>query len=167
MRIVLLACAIIAMALTLSACADEATPTAPEEFIAQESDFVGYAAWEQTTAPRTGVDPSGALGGAHAEMDTNMIRSMFVSPNGAQRTDGGQYPVGTIFAKEMKTTGDTVVMITAMAKRGNNFDASGNDWEYLVLDGTGAITGRGADLMNGMCRACHTGAQALDYVFTR
>ena len=168
MRRHLFATALVAVSLFFIGCSEDANDPEIKEFIAEEEDFVGYENWEQTTPPRVGVDPANILaGGAHGATDSNVTRSMFISPDGAQPSDGGQYPVGTLLAKEMKDSSGTIMMITAMAKRGNNYDPSGNDWEYLLLDASGSITDRGADLMNGMCKACHAGAAALDYVFTR
>jgi hypothetical protein len=156
------------ISLSLAACSDSSTDPTPEEFVADSADFAGYSSWEQTTEPRVGVDPAGILaGGAHGATDSMMTRSMFISPSGAKRGSSGQFPVGTMLLKDIKDPAGTVMMITAMAKRGASFDPAGKDWEYLLLDAKGSITGRGAGLMDGMCKACHSAAATTDYVFTR
>jgi hypothetical protein len=61
-----------------------------------------------------------------------------------------------------------------MVKRGNNFDAAHDDWEYFMLkpdgtlmsDSTGMVM-RGATLMGGMCAGCHGGASTKDYIFSK
>ena len=65
-------------------------------------------------------------------------------------------------------------VITAPAKRGNDFSPSGGDWEWFILnaDGSIAVGGdgnklRGANLMGGMCISCHTQASNKDYVFSK
>jgi len=95
------------------------------------------------------------------------MRYMHISPNGAGRTNNGQYPIGTKLAKAMKDSTGAVVIVTAMAKRGNNFDPTGNDWEYFMIDKDGAILQRGTNLEGAPCKSCHSGASSMDYVFTR
>jgi hypothetical protein len=91
-----------------------------------------------------------------------------------QDPSGGTYPVGTLISKWSKNPDGTVDMITAMAKRGNNFNSSAGDWEWFVLnpDGSIAVDGdgnkmRGANLMGGACVSCHAQASSSDYVFTK
>ena len=113
-----------------------------------------------------GIDPS--LSGAHAGNDSTAVRKIYVKD--AQKAINGAYPTGTLVVKHMKS--DSMEMITAMAKRGNNFDAVNNDWEYFVIMADGKIvvdngtTMRGSTgLMNGMCVGCHSKA-TTDYIFT-
>lgn len=144
--------------------------TTPTEFVADNNTFKGFEAWH-LHATKNGVDPSG-LGGAHGGTDSSSVRKIYFTASTVNRTNG-EFPIGTIIAK--KTSGDSTSsnMITAMAKRGNNFDAAGNNWEYLVLAADGSImmdngtAMRGANLMNGMCKGCHAKVAANDYVFTK
>jgi hypothetical protein len=167
MKTFVLLAAILMAILILTSCSAETVNNPPQEFIAAEADFAGYTSWEATTAPRKGPDPAGQLGGAHGEPDTNVTRSIWVKQAGAKRASNGQFDVGTIFLKEMKGSDGTIGAITAMAKRGNNYDASGNDWEYFLLDGAGTIQDRGSGLMGGLCKGCHGQPGVTDYVFTR
>ncbi|NQV53928.1 MAG: hypothetical protein HQ500_12135 [Flavobacteriales bacterium] len=134
------------------------------EFIADDATFSNWSSWEQT-AQLMGADPS--LGGAHAGNDSNSVRTIYFKES--QDAVNGVYPLGTVILKQ-SVLGDGSVEITGLVKRGNGFDASGNDWEYFMLnsDGTIAENGamRGADLFNGMCQGCHAAA-STDYVFTK
>lgn len=167
----LLSVAVLMGAATIQSCKNEKTdpqPTPqPSEFVADNSTFKGFESWHLHTT-LNGADP--ALKGAHGGDDTTSQRKIYLPSSSVDRVDG-QFPVGTIISK--KTTWFTGSAITAMAKRGNNFDAGGNNWEYFVLNADGSIlvdngmTMRGADLMNGMCKGCHTSAKSKDYIFTK
>ncbi|MBO6517742.1 MAG: hypothetical protein JJ975_14450 [Bacteroidia bacterium] len=161
------------MALTgmiyLQSCKDddgtEPEPTTNNEFIADDATFANWASWDLVDT-KNGVDP--ALGGAHAGNDSTAVRKIYVKDG--QKAVNGAYPVGTLVVKHMKA--DSAEMITAMAKRGNGFDAANNDWEYFVIQADGKIvvdggtTMRGSTgLMNGMCVGCHAKA-TTDYIFT-
>jgi len=87
------------------------------------------------------------------------------------------YPVGTTLVKEVISNNE-IVEITAMVKRGGEFNAAGGHWEWFMLDPeNGRIlldetntAARGANLLNGMCSACHTAAtgssnEGTDFVF--
>ncbi|MEQ9188743.1 MAG: hypothetical protein RLP15_13495 [Cryomorphaceae bacterium] len=134
------------------------------EFVADDATFSNWSSWEQT-AQLQGADPS--LGGAHAGNDSNSVRTIYFEES--QSAVNGVYPLGTVVLKQT-VLGDGSVQITGMVKRGNGYDAGGNDWEYFMLnsDGTIADNGamRGSDLMGGMCQGCHQYA-ATDYVFTK
>ncbi len=61
-----------------------------------------------------------------------------------------------------------------MAKRGNNFNSTGGDWEWFILNADGSIATdndgnplRGANLMNGGCVSCHGQAASKDHVFLK
>ena len=144
---------------------DEPEPTTNNEFIADDASFAGWDSWDLIDT-KNGIDPS--LGGAHAGNDSTAVRKIYVKD--AQKAVNGAYPIGTLVVKHMKS--DSMEMITAMAKRGNNFDAANNDWEYFVIMADGKIVVdngtamRGStDLMNGMCVGCHSKA-TTDYIFT-
>ncbi len=151
---------------------DDPTPQQASEFVADNSTFSAFENWS-IGAVKNGVDPAN-LGPAHAGNDSSSQRTIYWGNSAASRSDNGQYPVGTIIAK--KTTWSANgggSMITAMAKRGNNFDASGNNWEYFILNSDGSVlvdngdTKRGANLNNGGCKGCHGKVANNDYVFTR
>jgi hypothetical protein len=163
-RSMLLTCAV--SALVFSACSDEATDSTPTEFIASESDFAGYSSWTKTTADRVGEDPAGMTHGAHGASDSSILRKIYVKQASAVRSGAGQFPVGTMFAKEMTMAG-LVQVVTGMAKRGNSYDASGNDWEYFMIGADGKFIGRGDTLMGGGCKGCHGANAGQDYIFTK
>lgn len=145
----------------------EADPAAPEqtEFVAHATDFAGLTAWTETVPARVGPDPASAVGGAHGADDTTLRRWMWIKQPGATRSVSGQFPNGTILAKQTRR-GDTVLMTLAMVKRGGSFNTAGKGWEWFVLNTDGSIDTRGgAEVMGGACNACHAGA--LDNVFTR
>ena len=144
---------------------EEPEPQTNNEFVADDASFAGWDTWDLIDT-KNGVDPS--LAGAHAGNDSTAVRKIYVKDS--QKPVGGMYPIGTLVVKHMKS--DSMEMITAMAKRGNGFDAANNDWEYFVIMADGKIvvdngtTMRGStDLMNGMCVGCHSKA-TTDYIFT-
>lgn len=153
----------------LVACSDDDESTAPQtqEFVAEQADFAGYRSWQQTVSPRVGPDPGGVIGGAHSAEDSTITRYIFVKDEGMTRGSDGQFPVGAIFAKEMRNEDGSVAVVTVMAKRGGSFNASNNGWEWFILNGDGEIQQRGADVFGGACNSCHAAAANEDYVFTK
>ncbi|MEZ5016747.1 MAG: cytochrome P460 family protein [Flavipsychrobacter sp.] len=164
---------LLALSVAMQSCKNDnnptpATPTV-NEFIADNTTFKGFESW-YLHITKNGADPSG-LGNAHGGADNTSERKIYFTSNSVNRVNG-QFPVGTIISK--RTTGaNGLDMITAMAKRGNDFDASGNNWEYFVLAADGTImmdngtAMRGSNLMNGACKSCHAKASTNDYVFTK
>lgn len=163
----MLAVALTAM-LFVQSCKDDEDPEpqpTTNEFIADDASFAGWESWTLADT-KSGVDPS--LGMAHAGNDSTAVRKIYVKDG--QQPVNGAYPVGTLVVKHMKS--DSMEMITAMAKRGNNFDVANNNWEYFVIMADGKIvvdngtTMRGStDLMGGACVGCHAKA-TTDYIFT-
>ena len=144
---------------------EEPEPQTNNEFIADDASFSGWESWDLVDT-KSVVDP--ALTGAHAGNDSTSVRKIYVK--NSQKPVDGMYPIGTLIVKHMKS--DAMEMITAMAKRGNGFDAANNDWEYFVIEAGGKIVVdngtamRGStNLMNGMSVGCHSKA-TTDYVFT-
>ncbi len=148
---------------------DEEPGDQPQEFVADNDTFKDFRNWVKE-AENQGPDP--ALGPAHAGNDSTVTRSIYFK-DGQDRVNGS-YPLGTLIVKEGLNSAGTFQEITAMVKRGNNFNPSGGDWEWFVLnaDGTIAQDGdgnamRGANLMGGMCLGCHTEATNKDFVFSK
>jgi len=159
-----------AAVLSFTACSDDDDdPVDPgiQEFIAADADFANYQNWTQTLEPQKGPDPAGIIGGAHAANDSNVTRYMWIQDGSASRDASGNFPIGTRLVKEMRLGDGTVAAVTAMVKRGGSFNASHRNWEWFLLDETGAIQQRGGDLLNNMCNSCHVAAAATDYVFTK
>lgn len=151
-----------AFGLIFTSCKDDEDDDPVTEFIADDGSFENYDAWNYITE---NMGPDAALGPAHAGNDSTAVRKIWQN-NDNTRSDGGKYPVGTIFFKEVKNEGGDVIGLTAMAKRGNDFDPDHNDWEWFMLDpATGNIAERG--LFDGMCFSCHMAAEDTDYVFSK
>jgi hypothetical protein len=141
----------------------------PSEYTASNADFSGFASWSQTVSPRHGFDPSGVLssGMAHGVNDSTITRTIYVKQPAATVDQSGNYPVGTIFYKNLTMNGMTA-MGTGMVKRGGTYNSSGRNWEYFMLGADGKIMARGDTLMGGMCQGCHSSAAAgHDYIFTK
>jgi hypothetical protein len=137
----------------------------PSEYIADASDFSDFATWElidATSADHPFLNP------AHQGEDENATHRVYRKQLLAN-PDGENYPIGTTIVKTVEIEGE-VVEITAMVKRGADFNSSFGNWEWFMLDPmTLAIADQGADLMGGMCNSCHVNANSasvgLDYVF--
>jgi len=170
-KLTLLATTIALTAISIQSCKKDdpaPTPAAPAEFIADDNTFAGFTSWTQTST-KLGKDPS--LGEAHAGNDSTTVRKIWIKDN--KNRENGKFPIGTLIVKHSKNASGTVDMYTAMVKRGNNFNPNNNDWEWFVITADGKIAKdgsnvmRGANLMNGMCGGCHSGAKDKDYVFTK
>lgn len=163
--------AAIAMAGTLvfQSCNKEETPQAQQEFIADNSTFSNFMSWP-LESQNQGADP--ALGAAHSGNDSTVTRYVYFK-DGQNRVNG-VYPLGTLIVKHSYNPDQSVNEYTALAKRGNNFNPSGGDWEFFMLKPDGSIATdengapmRGSNLMNGMCLGCHSAASSKDYVFSK
>lgn len=162
----------IATTLVFTSCSnddDDDPADQPQEYVADDNTFTDFRDWMKE-AELQGPDP--ALGPAHAGNDSTVTRRVYFK-DGQDRVNGA-YPLGTLVVKEGLNTEGTFQEITAMVKRGNNFNPSGGDWEWFVLNPDGSIAKdgdgnalRGADLMGGMCIGCHSQASSLDYTFTK
>lgn len=151
--------------LALGSCALFARPE-PSDFDARDGDFAGYEKWTLTGKATGATDQ---LNGAHDSKNPAVTRNIFVKDN-AQRKDNGQYPVGTIIAKQSQLSDGTLVGVaTAMVKRAKGFNAAAGDWEWFVLDPkTGTILKNQDNPLRGKisaCIVCHTDAEGQDYVF--
>lgn len=145
---------------------DDNTVTPPAEFEAQNADFAGFTSWGQPAGPHMGPDPA-EIGNAHGADNSNNQRFIYLNNADADRSNG-EFPIGTIFVKRVVDENDQVLAVTAMAKRGNDFDPNNNDWEWFLLDNsTGEILNRGADLMGGACAGCHSQNASQDYVWAK
>ena len=155
-----------ALIFTLQSCSDEDDPN--PEFIADDETFEHFMTWVME-AEYQGPDP--ALGAAHGGNDETVVRKVYFK-DGQDRVDG-EFPLGTLIVKHSNNPDNSVNGFTAMAKRGNNFNPDGGDWEWFLLNPDGSIATddagnqrRGADL--GQCLNCHSaGAASTDYVFSK
>lgn len=156
----------IGIMLSIVACDSSDEPNTQSQFIASESDFIGYSNWSKIDE-RVGEDPAGYTKGAHGAADSSILRKIFVKQSGVVRNESNQFPLGTIFAKEMSINGVTDI-ITIMTKRGGDYDEGGNNWEYFMVSPSGSILGRGDTLMGGGCKGCHSFAgTGRDFIFSK
>lgn len=148
-------------------------PDPNSEYIAELSNFQSYRDW--TSIDYSVGATNTALGAAHKGDDENFSRRVFINSIGLEKS-GEEYPNGTILVKETTTFQNDekefaeMAGLTAMVKRGAGYNETGGGWEWFDLSpDISAIQGRGADLMGGMCSACHQGAEfqvgGEDYVF--
>ena len=145
-------------------------------------EFKSYKNWTLVEELR-GEDPAGAIGNAHGN-DNSLFRRIYKK----QLTPkvNGQYPIGTMFLKELrlpkddnKTIGELAGAITVMVKRDSTFDgqSSANNWEYFMVDtGISKIIKQGDSTSEATkgCYSCHTVAQNIapkkiknDFIFPR
>jgi len=156
--------------------------TATDDGVKGLEDFKSYANWTLVEEIR-GEDPAGVLGDAHGN-NANLFRRIYKKQ--LRPKANGQYPIGTIFLKELrvakednKTIGDLAGAITVMVKRDLGFDGeeSANNWEYFMVDlNLSTIIKQGdstAEATKG-CFSCHTLAQGIapkkeanDFIFPR
>lgn len=139
------------------------------EFVADNSTFAGFGSWPLQEIYH-GIDTVN-LGGEHGGDDSSSTRSVYFM-DGQDPVDG-LYPRGTLIVKYTTNTSGSLDVITAMAKRGGNFNPAYNDWEWFILNVDGSIAEdengnplRGANLMSGACGGCHAGAET-DFVFSK
>lgn len=166
----LLVAALILVGLSfMTSCKDDDDDNPNAEFIADANSFTNFKSWT-LVAQNQGPDP--ALGSAHAGNDSTVTRYVYFRDN--QSPADGTYPVGTRIVKESKNPDMSVHAVVAMAKRGNNFNTDGGDWEWFILTTDGVIATdnegtqqRGADLLGGACVSCHSQNSATDYVFSK
>jgi len=153
-------------------------------FIAYGTDFIAYDGWEST--PLASAQPSADGGiptdpaGCALGHDTSTDRVGFLNrrpPHGST-----EFPVGTIFVKELRKEGVAKAdwQVFAMVKRGGDYNRSGaKGWEWFELvpsategaapriawRGSGPPAGDGYGSPEcGGCNGCHGGAANNDYV---
>lgn len=164
----LVACALVGSTGLISCGDDETTDPNANQFVATDASFANYSTWTKVDGPIKGRDPAGAIGTAHAADDTTVVRNIYINNATATRGANGEFANGTVLVKDLRKADGTLLMITAMAKRGGDFNKSHKGWEWFLLDpASGKIASRADTLMGGMCNGCHAGAASKDYVFTK
>ena len=160
--------AVVAASFLFTFCSDDddnnVTPT-PTEYVATNSTFSGWNTW---TLIDSTMGPDPTLGAAHGGNDSNVTRKIYMKEDKAKVT--GQYPIGTGVTKHVQSgTGETIALMAMVKRGGNGFNTEHNGWEWFALNSDGTINeeARGANLMDGMCNSCHSGARMKDYVFSK
>jgi len=153
----------------LSACSDDDDDDTKKEFIASSSDFTNFSSW---TKLATKQGPDARLGAAHAGNDSTATRTVYIKENNDRNSDD-EFPIGTIIVKDVRDKDNASLGVTAMVKRGNDFNPDHNDWEWFLLTTDGKIAQdngadlRGAQLLGGACGSCHSQNKSKDFVFTK
>lgn len=155
-------------------CSDDDNPVAArqpsDEFVATLGSFAGYQNWT-VVRESIGTEPNGLLSGAHME-GQSVWRVAYMFPANAQPANG-EYPVGTMFIKELRTDNNGVpgtVMgnLTISVKRGGNYDPAANNWDFLMvsaaLDST-LVRGGNTTGCNGCHQIAEQGTFGTDRVF--
>lgn len=144
----------------------------PAEYVVEagtEIDFFTDAVTWQQVDSTFGTDPF--LSGAHGD-STDYSRVVYRWQPGAQASDSS-YPVGTVILKEVykleqgeKSYPPAGGGWTAIVKRGDDFNPTGGNWEWFMMDpATMALQDRGALTL---CIGCHSQASTAggeDFVF--
>ena len=147
----------------IAACSEDDSGTDPnaDEFVADDQTFNG---WENWLAINFTMGPDPALGQAHGGNNEEATRTIFINDENAS-LQNGEYPQGTVIVKQTHDGNGDQIGLTAMVKRGGDFNEAGAGWEWFMWDENGDLQ-RGADLMNGACQGCHNQAATTDYVFS-
>ena len=88
-----------------------------------------------------------------------------VAKSGFLSKKNPKLPVGSVIVKEKLLSKDAKdpELLTAMIKREVGYDPEHGDWEYLVLNGSGArVFGRGKI---SSCQSCHDGQRSEGYFY--
>ncbi|MBA3901251.1 MAG: cytochrome P460 family protein [Bacteroidetes bacterium] len=141
------------------------------EFVADDSTFKNYRDWK-VIKTNTGTSPM--IRDAHAAEMPDVTRYVHAKDPDVKRDANGDFPRGTVIVKESRKEDGTVEAVTAMVKRGGNFNPEHKGWEWFMLEGPsgkinrdGDMKMRGAALMDGMCNSCHAQVREKDYVFSK
>jgi hypothetical protein len=83
----------------------------------------------------------------------------------SKRIRGARYPFGTVIVKEVRRGG--VVTIVAVMRKLRGFSARNNDWQMIEYSRASSRSRFSVLAKGQICYACHSGARANDFVFTR
>jgi Cytochrome P460 len=139
----------------------------PSDFDARDGDFAGYEKWALLGTATGATDQ---LEMAHDAKNPLVTRFIFVKDNAKRKSDG-QYPVGTIIAKQSRLAdGSLVGVATAMVKRAKGFSPNAGNWEWFMLEPkTGTIIKNPqGEIQRGkiaMCISCHADGESNDFTF--
>jgi Cytochrome P460 len=159
--------------IVMTACEDESDDNgvAPDDgFIASDGDFAGYDDWDRVDFVIAPVNQAELGGFAHGATDPSVVRDVYSSDMDA--FSGGEWDQGTMLVKEthgfVGTDPDVAnATLLAMAKRGSDFDAEADGWEFFMMTTDATIANRSGlnrEAFEG-CIGCHASADN-DYVFS-
>jgi hypothetical protein len=113
----------------------------------------GYTSWFKIN--RRAIPPR-ASGDAHFG-----TKNVYAS----RRIRGRRYPVGTVIVKEVRR--GSVVTVIAVMRKLRGFSPRNNDWQMIEYIRSSARARFGVLARGRICYACHSGARANDFVFTK
>ena len=139
------------------------------EFVANDTTFANFIEWTKVDS-NNGPDPFNA--GSHGSNDSTVVREVYFYNDASPINE--KYKLGARIVKYSHSETSGFFQITAMAKRGNEFDPAHNDWEWFILNPNGSIAEdslgsplRGKNVLNQYhCASCHNAA-SKDYVFSK
>lgn len=139
------------------------------EFVADDTTFANFIEWTVVDS-NMGPDPFNA--GSHGSNDSTVLREVYFYKDANPINE--KYKLGTRIVKYSHSETTGFFQMTAMAKRGNDFDPTHNDWEWFILNPNGSIASdslgsplRGKNvLLQYGCASCHNAADK-DYVFSK
>ncbi|MBV9957018.1 MAG: cytochrome P460 family protein [Acidobacteria bacterium] len=172
-----LACALVFLTLQLVKSSNTpAQPSAPT----QVKEIEGYRNWAKVNDVPKVMTPQSALSCKIWQAPTGVIVNgpdnphhkryvtVYVNAVGEDAMLNQQhpkFPEGSVIVKEKLAVQDdqTPELLTVMIKQKKGFNPASGDWEYMVVDGTGAkVEGRGK-LQS--CQDCHVANERSDYIF--
>ena len=142
----------------------------PLEYVADTNTFLNYCNWPLDSTYR-GIHNN--LENAHTGGDTSGFRQVYIRDG--QKRITGIFPEGTVIAKYCGRKDGSTFEVVGLVKRGANYNPSGHDWEWFILNKAGKIEkdgngnylrGSGATSFAG-CQSCHNAAKAQDFVFSK
>ena len=148
-----LAASVAAAALVVGATVAQGRSTKARPLPGLPAYTAGYSGWFKVT--RRPIPPR-ASGDAHLG-----TKNVYAS----KRIRGRRYPVGTVIVKEVRRGG--VVRIVAVMRKVRGFSPRNNDWQMIEYSRASARGRFGVLAQGRICYACHSGARANDFVFTR
>jgi hypothetical protein len=151
--VTVLAAAAGAAALVVGATVAQGSGSKPRPLPGLPAYTAGYKSWFKINRAPIPPRPSGD---AHSG-----TKDVYAS----KRKRGARYPFGTVIVKEVKRGG--VVTVVAVMRKLRGFSPRNNDWQMIEYS-RASSRGRFSILAQGrICYACHSGARANDFVFTR
>jgi hypothetical protein len=148
-----LAASVAAAALVVGATVAQGRSTKARPLPGLPASTAGYSGWFKVN--RRPIPPR-ASGDAHLG-----TKNVYAS----KRIRGRLYPAGTVIVKEVRRGG--VVRIVAVMRKVRGFSTRNNDWQMIEYVRSSARARFGVLAQGQICYACHSGARANDFVFTK
>jgi hypothetical protein len=151
--LVVLAAAIAAAALVVGATVAQGRATKARPLPGLPAYTAGYSGWFKINRRPIPQRPSGD---AHPG-----TKNVYAS----RRIRGKRYPVGTVIVKEVRRGG--AVTVVAVMRKIRAFSPRNNDWQMIEYVRSSPRTRFRVLAQGHICYACHSGARANDFVFTK